>query len=117
LIKVSIPKKADITQEEIIERLSTNKHYIQVALDKEKVQGLIVSYEVCGDLYLWLGAMKKPGNGMGSKMFNLLEEQTNYDRWFVKTGEKNNHALYLLNKYGFKEYYKGEDVVYLERRL
>ncbi len=117
LIKESIPKKADITPEEIMERLNEKEYYVMVALENEEIKGLIVSYNDEGDLYLWLGVTNDPGNGVGSKMFDILNEQTNYQRWFVKTEENNKLALNLLYKYGFKEYQKENDILYLEKIL
>ena len=115
LIRSKIPQKADITAEEVFDRLSTRNHGVKLGLKDKEVCGIIVWYENDGDLYLWLGAMKSTGNRIGSKIFESIEAETDYTRWFAKTAVDNIPAKSFLEKYGFKEYCREEDIVYMER--
>lgn len=116
-IKERIPQKSDLNKEEVSNRLKDRKYKIYVAKKFSELEGITVCYEENKDLYIWLGAVRNPNNGTMSKLFNHIDKKTNYKRWYVKTKENNIGANKFLKKFGFREYYKKDDLLYLEKYL
>jgi len=117
LIRDCIPKKSDLTEEEVRDRLANRTYGIKVAREEGSLQGIIVWYEDERDLYMWLGALRKTGNGIGSEIFWMVDEETDYNRWHVKTSVDNGAAKGLLSNFGFRTYRKEGDLLYMQRNI
>jgi RimJ/RimL family protein N-acetyltransferase len=125
LIKEKIIEKSALTLEQTLERLSEKDSHIEIVeLDKKPI-GIHIwygPYENEGEsCYIWLGAIKDVGKGIGSEMIRLSLRNMRglgYKRVYVKTKTKNILAKKALEKNGFKEYdIDSSGISYLKREL
>ena len=103
LIRRRIPEKESLSPFDLVERLKGKVHGIKIAIG-ESIDGLMIWYDDEGDLYLWIGAVEKPGIGIGSKIMRTIDSETYYNRWYVKIKHGNKLAKNCLDKFGFKKY-------------
>ena len=113
----TIPKKANITESEIKERLQDRKFGVKLATEAGRVEGIGVWYEDEESLYLWLGAVRNPSQGLGSKILEEIGKESTQDRWYAKIDEKDPRTYAHLRKFGFKAYRQEEGVLWMERIL
>jgi len=115
LIRKSIPEKADLTESEIIKRLTNRNYGIKLAKDNNSTEGIMVWYEDNKDIYLWLGVIKSRNKGIGTKMINSILESEKYNRIYAKVNSDNDIALRVLNKFGFNKYKQENNISYVEK--
>ncbi len=111
----TIPKKANITESEIKERLKGRKYGVKLAIEDGRVEGIGVWYEDEGSLYLWLGAVRVPCQGLGSKILEDIGKESTQDRWYAKIDEADPVAYAHLRKFGFEAYKQENCVIWMER--
>ncbi|KHO45075.1 MAG: hypothetical protein QS98_C0013G0011 [archaeon GW2011_AR3] len=114
LIKEKIPEKAGLSEAEVVERLEGKRHGIILAKEEEKIEGITAWYEEDG-VYMWLGAVIRPGRMLGSAMLETLLRTQPSHRYHTKIKRENEMAMRVLQKYGFEEYSRENGVSYMER--
>jgi hypothetical protein len=116
LICKLIPKKADLTPDQLIARLNKRQHGIYLARHDKDVVGITIWYEEKSDLYLWLGAIKLQSRGIMTNMLKMIKNDTNYDRWFVKISIDDYSTRSFLQNRGFEvyEHCQDQNVAYLQ---
>lgn len=119
LISESIPAKSGITEEEIRERLSA-RHGVKLAYLQGEEAGLTVWHEQNGSAYLWLGAYRIKGTGIGSLVLDALIEELieiGYESVTVKTGSYTKAANRQMERYGFTIVEEDGDTLFWEKKL
>lgn len=114
-IREKIPEKAALTPRDVEERLEGRTYGIKMAREASgEVMGIVVWYEEDCGLYLWLGAMREPGIGLGTEMLVRIRSETHYKVWTAKVNARNAAARQHLRKCGFKEYSEEDEVLLMK---
>jgi len=120
LIRDLIPAKKNLDEEEVRNRLK-KKHGVKLAYINGEEIGLTVWHELDEETgYLWLGAYKIIGKGIGSIVLeSIIDEmrKNDYKRITVKTGMNTIAANRHLTKYGFKTVKNENGTLYWEKSL
>jgi L-amino acid N-acyltransferase YncA len=121
IIRMHIPKKAGINEDEVRERLEDTPHGIKVTYRNGEMLGINVWYEKRPDeAYLWLGAYREQGKGLGRESLERILEDVEglgYPSISVKIAEENSNGRRLLGRYGFSDSSIDNGVCIMKKRF
>jgi ribosomal protein S18 acetylase RimI-like enzyme len=119
IIRAEIPEKRDIGVSEVTARCISGCSIAVAERDKEVIGGVIMLH-LKDSAYIWLGAFKEKGTGLGKACLKTLLEEAaklGYGIATVKTSEDNLRAQSLLRGLGFEVSHKEGKLLVLEKQI
>jgi hypothetical protein len=114
IIRKLIPEKSDLTETEVIERLSNKEYGVKLAVNNS-INGIIVWYDDNNSLYIWLGVVLNQSKGITGKILQEIFREKEYKRSYAKINPDNIVAIKSLEKFGFQKYKTENNIAYLEK--